>query len=94
MRVKIKDSQKKEYSSQYNIETWKASPIVAYKYAWRYAAITAKSRKPMWNTLGGKYHFKMATPRDIEFPELYTTKVVTWIAHVDETTGKTKAAYE
>ena len=48
----------------------------------------------MWNTLGGKYRYKMATPRDIEFPELYTTTVVTWIAHVDETTGKTKAAYE
>ena len=48
----------------------------------------------MWNTLGGKYLYKMATPRDIEFPELYTTTVVTWIAHVDETTGKTKAAYE
>ena len=36
----------------------------------------------------------MATPRDIEFPELYTTTVVTWIAHVDETTGKPKATYE
>ena len=48
----------------------------------------------MWNTLGGKYHYKMATSRDIEFPELYTTTVVTWTAHVDETTGKTKAAYE
>ena len=48
----------------------------------------------MWNTLGGKYLYKMATPRDIEFPELYTTTVVTWIVHVDETTGKTKAAYE
>ena len=48
----------------------------------------------MWNTLGGKYLYKMATSRDIEFPELYTTRVVTWIAHVDETTCKTKAAYE
>ena len=48
----------------------------------------------MWNTLGGKYHYKMATPWDIEFPELYTTMVVTWTAHVGETTGKPKAAYE
>ena len=48
----------------------------------------------MWNTLGGKYIFKMATPRDIEFPELYTTKVVNWIVRVDETTGNTKVAYE
>ena len=44
--------------------------------------------------VGGKYLYKMATPRDIEFPELYTTTVVTWIAHVDESTGKTKATYE
>ena len=53
-----------------------------------------KAEKPMWNTLGGKYLYKMATPRDIEVPELYTTTVVTWIAHVDETTGKTKVAYD
>ena len=48
----------------------------------------------MWNTLGGKYINKMAASRDIEFPELYTTTVVTWIEHVGETIGTTKAIYE
>ena len=48
----------------------------------------------MRNTLGGKLPYTRATSRDIEFPELFTTMVVTWIVHVDETTGKTKAAYE
>ena len=48
----------------------------------------------MWNTLGGIHPHGRTTLRDIKFPESCTTMVVTWIAHVDETTSKTKAAHE
>ena len=52
-----------------------------------------KAKSKSGNTLGGKFFTKKKALLDIWFPELDTTKVVTWIAHVDEITDKTKANY-
>jgi hypothetical protein len=54
--------------------------------------ITKKIKK--WKTLGGTFTTNYESLLDFKFPELSTSKVVTWQAHVYDKTSSKKAAYD
>jgi hypothetical protein len=45
-------------------------------------------------TLGGTFTTNYESFLDLKFPELSTSKVVTWQAHVDDKTPSKEAAYD
>jgi hypothetical protein len=47
-----------------------------------------------WKTLGGTFTTNYESLLDFKFPELSTSKVVTWQAHVDDKTSSKEAAYD
>jgi hypothetical protein len=58
------------------------------------AAKTDKRQLQQWNILGGKFFTKHQALLDFKFPELDSTKMVTWKCHVDDSTSANKAAYD
>jgi hypothetical protein len=47
-----------------------------------------------WKTLGGTLTTNNESLWDFKFPELSTSKVVTWQARVDDKTSSTEVAYD
>ena len=91
--VEVTDCQGNRVPVNALLDTGTTSTIVLKDFVRKGAAGTEKGKKQEWNTLGGKFFTTKKALLDIRFPELDTTKVVTWIAHVDETTDKTEASY-
>jgi hypothetical protein len=50
-------------------------------------------RRTKWKTLGGTFTTNYESLLDFKFPELSTSKVVMWQAHVDDKTSSKEAAY-
>jgi hypothetical protein len=46
-----------------------------------------------WKTVGGTFTINYESLLDLKLPELSTSKVVTWQAHVDDKTSSKEAAY-
>jgi hypothetical protein len=49
-------------------------------------ALTNTNKRTKWKTLGGKFTTNYESLLDVKFPEISTSKVVTWQAHVDDKT--------
>jgi hypothetical protein len=57
-------------------------------------ALTNTKKRTKWKTLGGTFTTNYESRLDFKFPELSTSKVVTWQAHVDDKTSSKEAAYD
>jgi hypothetical protein len=55
---------------------------------------TNTKKRTKWKTLGGTFTTNYESLLDFKFPELSTSKVVTWQAHVDNKTSSNEAAYD
>ena len=75
------------------LDTGCTSTIVLKDYVRRGAASSKASKGQEWRTLGGKFVTTKQALIDIKFPELDSQKVVTWVAHVDETTEAKTSPY-
>ena len=75
------------------LDTGCTSTIVLKDYVRRGAASSKANKGQEWRTLGGKFITTKQAIIDIKFPELDSHKVVTWIAHVDETTATKASPY-
>jgi hypothetical protein len=57
-------------------------------------ASTNTKKITKWKTLGGTFTTNYESLLDFKFPELITSKVVTWQANVDDKTSRKEAAYD
>jgi hypothetical protein len=57
-------------------------------------ARTNTKKRTKWKTLGGTFTTHYESLLDFKFPEISTSKVVTWQAHVDDKTSSNEAAYD
>jgi hypothetical protein len=57
-------------------------------------ARTNKKKRTKWKTLGGTFTTNYESLLDLKFPEISTSKVVTWQAHVDDKTSSKEAVYD
>jgi hypothetical protein len=51
-------------------------------------------KRTKWKKLGGAFKTNYESLLDFKFPELSTSKVVTWQARVDDKTSRKEAAYD
>jgi hypothetical protein len=57
-------------------------------------ARTNTEKRIKWKTLGGTFTTNYESLLNFKFPELSTSKVVTWQAHVDDKTSSKEATYD
>jgi hypothetical protein len=57
-------------------------------------ARTNTKKRTKWKILGGTFTTNYESLLDLKSPELSTSKVVTWQAHVDDKTSSKDAAYD
>jgi hypothetical protein len=57
-------------------------------------ACTNTKKRTKWKTLGGTFTTNYESLLDFRFPELSTSKVVAWQAHVDDNNSSKDAAYD
>jgi hypothetical protein len=57
-------------------------------------ARTNTEKRTKWKTLGGTFTTNYESLLDFKFPEISTSKVVTWQAHVDDKTSSKEVAYD
>jgi hypothetical protein len=57
-------------------------------------ARTNTKKRTKWKTLGRTFTPNYESLLDFKFPEISTSKVVTWQAHVDDKTSSKEAAYD
>jgi hypothetical protein len=57
-------------------------------------AHTNTKKRTKWKTLGGTFTTHCESLLDFKVPEISTSKVVTWQAHVDDKTSSKEAAYD
>jgi hypothetical protein len=57
-------------------------------------ARTNTKKRTKWKTLGRTFTTNYESILDFKFPEISTSKVVTWQAHVDDKTSSKEAAYD
>jgi hypothetical protein len=55
---------------------------------------TNTKKRTKWKTLGGTFTTNYESLLDFKFPEISTSKVVTWQADVDDKTSSKEAAYD
>jgi hypothetical protein len=55
---------------------------------------TNTKKRTKWKTLGGTFSTNYESLLDLKFPEISTSKVVTWQAHVDDKTSSKEVAYD
>jgi hypothetical protein len=61
---------------------------------WVGRARTNTKKRTKWKTLGGTFTTNYELLLELKFPELSTSKVVTWQAHVYDKTSSKEAAYD
>jgi hypothetical protein len=57
-------------------------------------ARTNTKKRAKWKTLGGTFTTNHESLLDFKFPELSTSKVVTWQAHVDDKNSSNEEAHD
>jgi hypothetical protein len=75
------------------LDTGTTSTIILREFLVKGIARTNKKKRTKWKTLGGTFTTNYETLLDFKFPEISTSKVVTWQAHVDDNTSSKEAAY-
>jgi hypothetical protein len=73
--------------------TGTTSTIVLRYFVGKGRAHISTKKGTKWKTLGGTFTTNYEYLLDFKFPEISTSKVVTWQAHVDDKTSIKEAAY-
>jgi hypothetical protein len=68
--------------------------IILREFVGKCRSRTNKKKRTKWKTLGGTFTTNYESLLDFKFPEIITSKVVTWQAHVDDKTSSKGAAYD
>ena len=76
------------------LDTGTSSTIILAPFVAEGTTTPNKSGAQQWETLGGKFSTTSTARISFKFPELDTSKVVTWACHVDDKTSKEKASYD
>jgi hypothetical protein len=76
------------------LETGAADTVILREFVGKGRARTNTKKRAKWKTLGGTFTTNYESLLDFKFPELSTSKVVTWQAHVDDRTSSKEAAYD
>jgi hypothetical protein len=66
------------------LDTGTTSTIILREFAGKGRARTNTKKRTKWKTLGGPFTTNYESLLDFKFPEISTSKVVTWQGHVDE----------
>jgi hypothetical protein len=75
------------------LDTGTTATIILREFVGKGGALTNTKKRTKWKTLGGTFTTKYESLWDFKFPEISTSKVVTWQAHVDDKTSSKEAAY-
>jgi hypothetical protein len=76
------------------LDTGTTSTIILREFVGKCRACRNKKKITKWKTLGGTFTTNYESLLDFKFPEISTSKVMTWQAHVDDTTSSKEAAYD
>jgi hypothetical protein len=76
------------------LDTGTTSTIISREFVSKGRARTNTKKRTKWRTLGGTFTTNYESLLDFKFPEISTSKVVTWQAHVNDKTSSKKAAYD
>jgi hypothetical protein len=76
------------------LDTGTTATIILREFVSKGRAHTNTKKRTKWKTLGGTFTTNYEPLLDLNFPEISTSKVVTWQAHVDNKTSSKEAAYD
>jgi antitoxin component of RelBE/YafQ-DinJ toxin-antitoxin module len=76
------------------LHTGTTATIILGEFVGKGRARTNTKKRTKWKTLGETFTTNYESLWDFKFPELCTSKVVTWQAHVDDKTSSKEAAYD
>jgi hypothetical protein len=76
------------------LDTGTIATIILREFVGKGRARTNTKKRTKWKTLGGTFTTNYKSLLDFKFPEISTSKVVTWQAHVDDKTSSKEAAYD
>jgi hypothetical protein len=76
------------------LDTGTTSTIILREFVGKGRARTNTKKRTKWKTLGGTFPTNYESLLDFKFPEISTSKVVAWQAHVDDKTSSKEAAYD
>jgi hypothetical protein len=76
------------------LDTGTTATIILREIVGKGRARTNTKKRKKWKTLGGTFTTNFESLLDFKFPELSTSKVVTWQAHLDDKTSSKEAAYD
>jgi hypothetical protein len=66
------------------LDTGTTSTIILREFVGKFRAHTNTKKRTKWKALGGTFTTNYESLFDFKFPEISTSKVVTWQAHVDD----------
>jgi hypothetical protein len=75
------------------LDTGTTATIILRGFVGKGGARKNTKKRTKWQTLGGTFTANYESLLDFKFPEISTSKVVTWQAHVDDKTSSKEAAY-
>jgi hypothetical protein len=76
------------------LDTGTTATIILREFVGKGRARTNTKKRTKWKTLGGTFTTNYESLLDFKFPEISTSKVVTWQAHVDDKTSSKESAYD
>jgi hypothetical protein len=76
------------------LDTGTTATIILREFVGKGRAHINTKKRTKWKTLGGTFTTNYESLLDFKFPELSTSKVATWQAHVDDKTSSKEAAYD
>jgi hypothetical protein len=74
------------------LDTGTTATIIFRAFVGKGRARTNTKKRTKWKKLGGTFTTNYESPLDFKFPEISTSKVVTWQAHVDDKPSSKEAA--
>jgi hypothetical protein len=76
------------------LDTGTTATIILREFVGKGRSRTSTKKRTKWKTLGGTFTTNYESLLDFKFPEIITSKVVTWQARVDDKTSSKEAAYD
>jgi hypothetical protein len=94
MIVEIKNRDGKVVPMRALIDTGTTATIILREFVGKGRARTNTNKRTKWKTLGGTFTTNCESLLDFKLPEISTSKVVTWQAHVDDKNSSKEAAHD
>jgi transposase InsO family protein len=76
------------------LDTGTTSTLILRDFVKKGRAKSHKGKRTKWSTLGGSFSTNRKALLEFKFPELTTSKSVTWICHVDDKTSQKQSQYD